>query len=331
MTPEEYQHSQAALAQSVLLLTRRQWDRMDSLDDWPEIEQRVTVLTAAGQKQAAERAITYTASTLGVEPVVNPAPLVGVANDARPLNTLLYSSVVTARTTYTATADQLERGRQALAMLVHTVVADAGRAAGGVQITATKNAGYIRAVSPPCCQRCAVLAGKWSRWSEAFERHPQCDCQNIPSLDGASQDWSSQLELDDIKDLTQAQREAVEDGADLMQVINAKRRSTADGMWTSEGVTKRGQYVKAWQDYIRLNPGFQSRYWLPEVPLPKGVRRQLAPSRPTPERIYRLASARPEHLRREIPDRQYAQAMLARYGYIRRTTPLYRQALEWMT
>lgn len=328
MTPEEFQRAQAATSQAVLLMVRRQWDRMDTIDDWSEIRERVTVLTAAGQKQVAERAITYTAAALDVAPVVDATPLIGVASDGRKLDTLLYSSVARARQVHTATADQMEFGRKWVAALAHTMIADAGRAAGGMQITATPGARWVRAVRPPCCQRCAVLAGKDADWNDAFERHPQCDCVNIPIRDGEAPPDGVIAEVapGDIRDLTEAQRQAIEDGADMNQVINAKRRQSSDGMYTSEGVTKRGVYAKTWAEYSELND-------LRFTPVldPGAKRRRFAPARPTPERIYRLAQNRAPHLRQALPDREYAQALLARYGYIRRSSPLYQQALRTIT
>lgn len=313
MNPEQFQVAQASTAQGILLLLRRQWDRMDSLDDWPSIANRVTLLTAAGQKASAERAVAWTADQLDVASDVDVTPLVGVASDGRPLETMLYSSVARARQKHEEREEQVRYGRTLLSSLAHTAIADAGRVAAGVMITATPRAGYVRQVRPPCCQRCAVLAGKFESWSTAFQRHPQCDCVNVPAY---GPEGGQSIELDDIRDLTAAQRQAIEDGADMAQVINS-HRGTASKMFTTEGVTKRGEYVKAWQDYVRLK-GWQGRYYLPEVPLVKGKRIPLAPDRPTPERIYKLANG----------NRQYALAYLARYGYIRRGTPLYERALR---
>ena len=97
-------------------------------------------------------------------------------------------------------------------------------------------------VSAPCCQRCAVLAGKFFKWNDGFLRHPRCDCRHIPAKDSDWQGRTSEVGPDQIRDLTQAQRQAIADGADQNQVINAHRRGarSADGMSTSEGTTRRG-------------------------------------------------------------------------------------------
>ena len=41
--------------------------------------------------------------------------------------------------------------------------------------------GYVRVVAPPACSRCIILAGKWFRWNEGFQRHPNCDCIHLPA------------------------------------------------------------------------------------------------------------------------------------------------------
>ena len=112
VAPTEFHDAQARTAQGVLLLTRRQWARMGSLDDWPKIAAQVTMLTAAGQLATAGRAVEYVLDVLP-EPVatVNPRAFAGVAPDGRPLDTLLYSSVVHAREKFAKVADQLESGR----------------------------------------------------------------------------------------------------------------------------------------------------------------------------------------------------------------------------
>lgn len=278
-TPDEFQRSQARVAQATLLLVRREWDKLESLDDWDTIANRVTVMAAAGQQASAQRAVTYTADVLGVDPVVRIAAFAGIAADRRPLKSLLYSAVVAARTTYDIVDDQLDYGRKHLTMIAHTAVADAGRGAAGVQIAATPGAGYVRVVSPPCCQRCAVLAGKLFRWSDGFERHPQCDCVHAPARDDRMPDgYTFSIDSEDIRDLTAAQRLALEDGADLSQVINSHRNRTRGGMTTSEGMTKRG------------------------IAFHRGARG----ARLTPEAIYKTAATRDE-----------AIALLKRHGYVR--------------
>src|SRR5690348_18342012 len=47
-------------------------------------------------------------------------------------------------------------------------------------------------LNPPSCQRCAILAGRWYRWSQGFLRHPRCDCVNLPA---ERQAWAEAEEI----------------------------------------------------------------------------------------------------------------------------------------
>lgn len=317
-SPAEFQRQQAATAQGTLLLVRRQWDRMTSLDDWPAIASRVTLLTAAGQAAAARRAAEWTTSTLAElgapEPVAQVAlsAFSGAASDGRPLGSLLYSSVVHARNTYADPVMQMESGRKWVSMLARTMVADAGRGAAQVAITATPRAGYLRMVNPPCCQDCAILAGKWFRHNAGFDRHPSCDCTHVPAMspDAAPSGYVSDVPADQIRDLTDGQRKALDDGADLSQVVNAYRRAgkgRAKLYTTTEGTTRRG-----WASYVQREAARQRGEVAREIATSTGRRgavanyvvRRTAP-RLTPDAIYRVAATREEAVR-----------LLARNGYL---------------
>lgn len=196
------------------------------------------------------------------EPVatVNPAAFVGIASDGRPLDSLLYSSTVTARNLYADPVLQMESGRRQVSMLARTMVADAGRGAAQVTITATPLAGYVRMVSPPCCKDCAVLAGKWFKHNEGFERHPNCDCTHVPRVGANIPDgYVSDIPTDQITNLSDGERKALDGGADLSRVVNASRKGR--GMSTTVGTGRR----------------------------PRGARL-------TPDGIYRIASNRDEAL-----------------------------------
>lgn len=296
VSPASFQQAQASTAQGVLLLVRRQWSRMKSLDDWPAIAPRVTLMTAAGQYAVAVRGSGFAAESLDEEPVgrVDPRAFAGIAPDGRPLGSLLYSSVVHARDKYTKVEDQLASGRKWLEMLAHTAIADAGRAATQVQIAATPRAGYVRMVNPPCCQRCAVLAGKWFRFNQGFERHPRCDCVHVPATNGrAPNGFVNEIDPDQIRDLTDAQRRAIADGADANQVMNAYRGRIKDReglMWTNEG-TSRGGWAGVMQREIQRAHGGA---------IPK--------RRPTPDAIYSYAD-------RNGLSREGTVKILARSGY----------------
>ena len=285
MEPSEVYAAQARTGEATMILARRQWRKMGTLDDWPSIASRLALLVTAGQVGAASRAEAYVSSSVDIagDGRVNPNRFGGVASDGRPLDSLLYSSVAHARTLYGTGAKDAEvmaAGEAWLGMLVQTQVADAGRGATQVAIAARPRVGYVRFVSPPCCQRCAVLAGKFFKWNTGFRRHPRCDCIHRPTAEGSAADGrTDSITPDQIKDLTIAQRKAITDGADLNRAINSHRAGTRSGMFTTEGMGRRG--------FVRDG-------------LAEGQRRM------TPEAIYRTAG----------DDRDAAVALLRTHGYL---------------
>lgn len=306
---EQHYAAQVRQEEATAVLARRQWRRMgaDDLDrSWSLIVDRLLLMITSGQLGAARAGAAYIASAVDVEPSaqVNPAAWAGVASDGRPLDTLLYSAVVHTKARIGAgekPEQALTAGGAWLDMITRTQVADASRGAAGAAITARARVGYVRYVSPPCCQRCAVLAGKFFRWNAGFQRHPRCDCRHYPVAagehpDAAAEGFRSMIKPDDVKDLTIAQRAALADGADLNQVLNAHRRGarSADGMTTTEGTTRRG-----YASYIRRAVARQRAEATKETVSRSAGGRNVTRTQPrlTPEAIYRVAASRDEALR----------------------------------
>lgn len=186
--------------------------------------------------------------------------------------------------------------------LVMSLVADAARAAESVSITTRPRVGYVRYVSPPSCSRCAILAGKFYRWSEGFLRHPGCDCTHLPSTDPRSeyiQDPNELVEQGLVTGLSKADRRALADGADLNQVVNAKdgsirRVNFGPGRTvtvTGQGTTVRGLAGGRLGDPRKVEG---SRY------------RRSSQMRLTPDACYRVADG----------NREKALELLKRNGYI---------------
>lgn len=114
-----------------------------------------------------------------------------------------------------------------------SVVIDAARAAETAATTAHPEVeGYVRMLNPPSCSRCIVLAGRFYRWNDGFSRHePTCDCRHIPVSEAIAGDltvnpsayfWSLTPAEQD-KTFGQAGAQAIRDGADITQVVNARR------------------------------------------------------------------------------------------------------------
>lgn len=123
---------------------------------------------------------------------------------------------------------------------------------------------YVRMVEPGACNRCIILAGSRYRRREAFRRHPNCHCTHIPVDENLAdvpetdpKAYFENLSADEQnKAFGKAGAEAIRLGADMNQVVNARRGMTyagtaSDGThrglkpanpFTTEGVTKRGLF-----------------------------------------------------------------------------------------
>lgn len=217
------------------------------------------------------------------EPVASVAiaSVAGVASDGRPLDTLFAQA----------------RDPFAVGLMAATQIQDAARVASGIGIAARPNVtGYVRMLNPPSCSRCAVLAGKFYRWSDGFLRHPRCDCRHIPSSENLAGDlttnpndyFHSLSPADQDKHFTKAGAQAIRDGADISQVVNARSGVQSAQVFgrstqiTTTGTTSRGLAGARLGD---LRKDGTSRY-----------RRSQSP-RLMPESIYEFAKDRDDALR----------------------------------
>jgi hypothetical protein len=181
-------------------------------------------------------------------------------------------------------------------------IADAARNSGGVMMASRdKPAGYVRMLNPPSCSRCTVLAGKWFKYNQGFSRHPGCDCRHIPSSESMAEDvttdpyeyFRSIPQTEQNRTFTKAGAQAIREGADIFQVVNARQgmyTSAGGSKVTREGVTRRGYWGS--QQTTRDRKGSE-RYGV-------SVRQRMMP-----EEIYKRA---------KTPER--ARALLEEYGYI---------------
>lgn len=198
---------------------------------------QVVAFAAGAQLAAAQAATAYVPAILGEtgqpdEPLarVRPQAFAGVASDGRPLDTLLEGSVrhAKAQVALGVAADgALSYGLRWLEGALQTVATDAARDAVAAEVMVRERMGWVRAVNPPCCSRCAVLAGRWYSWKADFARHPRCDCFAIPSLENRAGDFTTDTRLlvdrGMVTDLTRAQRQRLNEGADLSRVLNESR------------------------------------------------------------------------------------------------------------
>lgn len=275
------------------------WEGLNpaDLDAWSAPAARLLVVLAGAQRVAAGRADDYLDAALSeqgitAEPAgrVNPAALTGVASDGRALDGLLWSPVVATKTAIAEGVPEQRAmgvGEATLSMILRTQVADAGRVADGVGIAARPGVGYVRMLRGKTCSRCAILAGRFYRYNDGFQRHPRCDCFHVPSKRGKDENlvddpkeyFESLSKSEQDRIFTKAGAQAIRDGADMNQVVNARRGMSTAGRFktTLEGTSRRGFAGQ------RLGGG----------------------ARLMPESIYELASSREDAIR-----------LLRRHGYI---------------
>lgn len=187
-------------------------------------------------------------------------------------------------------ADEMLAG---LDLFVQSEIIAAGADAASVEIVAGSEwTNYVRVLDLPSCDRCVILAGRIYRDLDGFARHPKCDCQHWPVESLAEAEAAGlvadpmvafekgqiggYVTLDDgtaefKPSLSRADEQAIRDGADIQEVVNAKRGggSRPKGMTnaisaelfgrtvkaTTEGTTKRAAWRKAHPDLpIRLRP-----------------------------------------------------------------------------
>jgi hypothetical protein len=186
-----YQRRQVLLAQRASTEIGRLWAAVDIghvKASWSQLLPRAVAVLSSAQGVAAAGAGVYTDDALeaqGIvaraEGMVSPSAFAGVASDGRTLEGLL--SQPSLRTLArigagVAPARASAAGLLELDMMVRTQVADAGRVAAGVAITARPEvAGFVRMLSQPSCSRCIILAGRHYKWNAGFRRHPRCDCR----------------------------------------------------------------------------------------------------------------------------------------------------------
>lgn len=135
-----------------------------------------------------------------------------------------------------------------------------------------------------------MLAGKFFRFNDGFQRHPLCDCIHIPSSENVAGDLTTDPKAyfeslsaeDQNRYFTKAGAQAIRDGSDIGQVVNARR-----GMSTAAGPSGRRRLVR--RDGVFTTTS--------------GARRGQA--RLMPESIYEQAS-----------DRAEALALLKQHGYL---------------
>jgi len=264
----DYARTQRAEIGAAVSAVGRVWGRMGEDFDlsYRSIEQSLLAVVLTAQERIAVGAQEYIPAVLaetGQRRAIPAAaqarttPLIGVAGDGRPVDGLMYESVIGAKVGVgkgMSTRQALVSSGQWLTQAVGTLLSDTGRSSESLAIGLRPIGGYVRMLNAPSCSRCVILAGKRYSAQTAFLRHPGCDCRNIPASESIANDLTVNPQ-DYIDSLTTAEQdrllgkagaEAVREGADLNQVVNARRGMKAaqiggrDVLLTTEGTTRRG-------------------------------------------------------------------------------------------
>lgn len=278
----------------------------------------IVTAVVRGQISVAQGAQAYVAAAMAAqgataipEALLIAEAFAGIAPDGGSLETLLYVPAIGVQQRISAGLPPREAmlgGMADMARYVATTIADTDRSA--TQVAMASNPGclaYMRVVELPACARCILLSGQTYSYSTGFLRHPNCDCQTLPLREPEWEGVKTPKELYEAmtpkqrrKAFTVAGQKAIDQGADIEQVVNARRGMTTahvhgrDVQSTTQGTTKRSTYGRrlrrAGGEFVKV-PG--QRYTRSTTP------------RLMPEEIFNIAGGRREQLR-----------LLRRYGYI---------------
>lgn len=211
----------------MLAATRRQYERQVALADQAVIDAKKAA--KRGTRAASHAIIAGQAAGIEIaqQSVVQNLAEQGLAADATgALNTAALvtpPAAVSSMIDQTANLDAFER-------LTRTLVADAVRTATSVDMARRRNVTvYVRSVGGNACARCAILSGRVYRWSDGFQRHPNCQCCMIPTTYadayGLEPSPAELFRQGRITDLSRADTLAINNGADIAQVVNVRRKA----------------------------------------------------------------------------------------------------------
>lgn len=263
MTPAEHARRRAKLAARVEREFHAAWRRVDSgaiRESWAAEIPRLLVFLTTAQAVAAASADSYVADQLGAgsEYEIDPRAFGRSASDGRPLETLLAEPPITALTALSGGRTTLDRamaaGELTARLIGHTQTADAGRVADLTATAANRTArSWTRMIVGKTCARCLLLAGRRYSWRADFNRHPKCDCIAIPSGEAVTADpavnpMAAFREMDRAEQdrvFGKAGAQAIREGADMAQVVNARRGmvSVAGRKMTTVGAGRRARLM----------------------------------------------------------------------------------------
>jgi hypothetical protein len=341
--------AQAAAAADAVEGIASAWPWLDFSDlagSWAQIREAVLALIVRSQVRSAEVSAAYQAAVLrddGLVPLagaaIDPAGFAGHNGDGVPLLDVLDAVPIWMRADLAAgmpVEEAAEKARLRAEMLAKTEVQRSGSRAGFVGRTIEPRfKGWERYVNLPACGRCIVLAGRRYKANADFDRHPGCDCTAVeiteaddrgPVENEPSALFESMTPEQQDKAFTEAGARAIREGADVSQVVNARRgalglipagaRLTDDEAATLRNGLKRGRLrparvngrdVFVTSEGTTVRSAFGKRMALEgQVSKQGGRYRQANTPRLMPESIEAIAG----------DDRDLYLSLLRRFGYL---------------
>lgn len=261
--------SSARLVQLTVRQLRALWDQVDPdriAGSWAFLRPGAVRTLTGAQAAGARLADPYLGTVLAAQDInpatdhlIQPSGFAGVASDGRPLDSLLIAPVAQTLTQIRSgqpVSEAQRSGRTLLDTIVATLIADAARTAVGAGLTARRHAGgYVRQIVGASCSRCVILAGRWYGWNAGFQRHPQCDCIHVPTsrandLRSNPREYFNSLSpAEQNRVFGRAGADAIRDGADIAQVVNARR-----GMGTASVAGQQVRITAEGGGRLRLMP-----------------------------------------------------------------------------
>lgn len=284
---------QQAISGTTAAAVSKLWSQMgDDFDEsWAGLRPQMVNVVETGRRAAVAVAAPYTSRVLAetgqaAEPIgrLNLDTFLESAPDGRSIPTLYDQAVVKSKLAVRSglsTETALFAASQWLSMTTLTTLADTRRMVYGADIIQRPTlTGYTRMLNGPSCKDCIVLAGKWFRWNEGFERHPNCDCIHIATAENVEGDartdpyemFKSMTPKEQEKTFGRSESRALREGADIYKVVNQSNRrlktanSAIDKIYRNAGtrtnavkmLREQGFILERGQVIVPLSPGVRT-------------------------------------------------------------------------
>ncbi|MDR6117264.1 hypothetical protein QE370_000448 [Aeromicrobium sp. SORGH_AS981] len=320
----DYSRAQRLEIQAAVAAVNTEWSRMGPNFDlgWARIGDTVEGILLRAQTRLVRGAASYVPDVLedtaqvaliAPEAAIDTTQLVGLTGAGYPVGYAAAFAPIKAKQAIAGGASILEALSTAgdwLEEAVGTILSDTGRSTEALGMYTRDVPGYVRMLSPPSCSRCVILAGAYYRMAEPFDRHPECDCRHIPAAEALAGDLTidPRAYFDSLDEAGQvkfagsiANRQAILDGANINQLVNAYRRSS--GLYAAQSPLSRRYGLKF------TTAGSTDRSWTAQQQVGLGLRTAQRGSSVRPRLM-------PESIYANAVDRDDALQMLRSNGWI---------------